>query len=250
MRLLLLLMLVVGCGGGQLNVQDDRGKACSVTRVDGEVVVECPDGSTEVIERGEDGRSTLLTSIRVKKGLKDCEADSGVIFSYGLDTNADLVLNASEIQKMMFNCDGVAGADGVDGQAGSDGQTGATGETGAAGADGVAGVDGADGVNGVDGQDGVDGQAGVDGAPGQDGADGQDAQLPEFVIVEVIDPCGDAPGIFDEVLLRMKNGQLLAHFASNQLQFITVLVPGNYVTTDGSSCHFSVDAQMEITQTE
>jgi hypothetical protein len=67
-------------------------------------------------------------------------------------------------------------------------------------------------------------------------------------IVEVIDPCGDNPSKqFEEVLLRLSNGQILAHFSSGNKEFFSLLSPGNYVTTDGTNCHFTVDAKNNIT---
>lgn len=75
-----------------------------------------------------------------------------------------------------------------------------------------------------------------DGLAGQDGTDG---------IVELIDPCGDNPNQFDEVLLRTTSGQILTYFESGNRRFLAVLVPGNYVTTDSQACHFSVTEDSE-----
>lgn len=64
-------------------------------------------------------------------------------------------------------------------------------------------------------------------------------------VLEVIDPCGNTSNIYDEVILRLSTGQLLASFSDNSngknTRFV-ILTQGNYVTTDGSNCHFSVDA--------
>lgn len=89
------------------------------------------------------------------------------------------------------------------------------------------------GVNGVDGQN------------GQDGQDGQDAVLPPFAPVAILDPCGDHPSIFDEVLLKLANGQVLASFSDNVSGLNTrfsLIGPGTYRTTDGSSCLFTIDS--------
>lgn len=59
-------------------------------------------------------------------------------------------------------------------------------------------------------------------------------------IVEFIDPCGDMPGQFDEVLLRTSTGKLVAYFESGSRRFLTILTPGAYRTTDAQSCLFSV----------
>jgi hypothetical protein len=60
----------------------------------------------------------------------------------------------------------------------------------------------------------------------------------------VIDPCGNPPGTgqqaLDEVLLRLRNGQIIAHYSSGQKQFLVIVPPGYYSTTDGYSCSFQV----------
>jgi hypothetical protein len=62
-------------------------------------------------------------------------------------------------------------------------------------------------------------------------------------IVELIDPCGDDPGRFDEVLLVTANGSIIAYFRENgSRQYLTVLEDGNYQTTDRQRCNFSVVA--------
>lgn len=78
------------------------------------------------------------------------------------------------------------------------------------------------------------------------GTDGQDAPPTAYSVVELIDPCGDEPNAFDEVLLRLANGQLMAHYSSDGLQFLTLLSPGNYVTTDSQKCHFTIDSDMNV----
>lgn len=90
--------------------------------------------------------------------------------------------------------------------------------------------------NGKDGADGQDGTDGIDGANGADGIDGQDA------ILEVINPCGDGPGV-DEVILRLVDGSLLAWYKDKGL---FVLSPGNWITTDGQHCTFTVDVNNQV----
>lgn len=84
----------------------------------------------------------------------------------------------------------------------------------------------ADGTNGTNGTDGVD---------GLDGADS---------IIEVIDPCGDGPGV-DEVILRLNDGRLLAWYQGKGL---SVLDPGSYVTTDEQKCRFLVGEDLRVTE--
>lgn len=117
------------------------------------------------------------------------------------------------------------------------------------GSNGTNGSDGTNGVDGTDGSPGQNGSDGVDGADGRDGEDGSDAPTSPFLPVEIVDPCGDAPGIYDEVFIRLANGTLLASFsdsANGQNTRFSVLVAGNYMTTDGSHCYFSVDGSNQI----
>lgn len=87
--------------------------------------------------------------------------------------------------------------------------------------------------------DGVDGTDGTDGVDGTDGAD---------AVVEIVDPCGDDPGEFDEVLLRLSTGDLLAYFEdSGGKRFLSLIGPGNYMTTDKQSCPFTVNPDMTVT---
>ncbi|MBK23326.1 MAG: hypothetical protein CME70_04910 [Halobacteriovorax sp.] len=86
------------------------------------------------------------------------------------------------------------------------------------------------------GSDGMDGADGIDGIDGRDGTSS---------VVEVIDPCGDQ-GRFDEVLLRLEDGSILAHFSSGNRQFLTFIGPGNYRTTDGLACNFTIDEDLNI----
>lgn len=91
-------------------------------------------------------------------------------------------------------------------------------------------------TNGSNGSDGLDGQDGVDGA---DGAPGLNA------LVEVIDPCGQESS-YDEVLFRFSDGNLYAVYASGNKIHLTELVPGTYITTDGTDCTFTVTEDLEV----
>lgn len=119
----------------------------------------------------------------------------------------------------------------------------------------------------ADGQNGKDGLPGAPGRPGQDcdvvqvynGAiitcgsfsaiilNGQDAVPSSYTIVEIIDPCGDNPGQFDEVIFRLADGSLITHYSDTNLHFLTVLSPGNYRTTDKQSCRFNVSSSLAVT---
>lgn len=85
----------------------------------------------------------------------------------------------------------------------------------------------------------------LNGAKGTDGSNGKDAPPTAYSVVEMIDPCG-AQSQFDEVLLRLANNQLIAHFSNGSNQFLTVIGPGSYITTDGTSCHFTIDTELGV----
>lgn len=150
--------------------------------------------------------------------------------------------------------------------------------------EGKAGLPGADGANGIDGTNGVDGLnsliaiapavacawgghtilAGLDSdrsgvldptevtssAEICNGADGADASVTAYTIVDVINPCGDAPSVYDEVLLKLANGSFLASFSDNASGSNTrfsIIPAGSYVTTDSTSCHFTIHADGIVT---
>lgn len=73
----------------------------------------------------------------------------------------------------------------------------------------------------------------TNGTNGSNGADGLDS------IVQIIDPCGDASG-HDEILLILSTGEVLAYFESGSNRFLSVLENGNYRTTDAQQCNFTV----------
>lgn len=69
-------------------------------------------------------------------------------------------------------------------------------------------------------------------------------------IVAFIDPCGNHPTKIDEVLLSLSDGSTLVSFSdsSNGLNTrFSVLGAGNYVTSDGTNCHFSVLTNGSVT---
>ena len=112
-----------------------------------------------------------------------------------------------------------------------DGQVGAKGDTGE------------QGVAGLDGQDGTNGHDGLNGHNGTNGTNGLNADT-TYQVIEIIDPCGaqQAQG-FDEVILKLGNGKYLASFSDNANGKNTrfgLLPHGNYQTTDGTNCNFTI----------
>lgn len=165
---------------------------------------------------------------------------------------------------------GPSGSPGPQGPVGSSGKPGAQGEVGQTGPQASPGATGPQGPGGPAGPQGATGpqggkgdsctvQTAVNGAiilcedgtsvvlvNGQDGEDGEDAPPTPYTVTELIDPCGDQSG-FDEVLLRLANGALIAHYSSGNREFLTVVGPGTYSTTDGHSCIFTVHNNGSVT---
>jgi uncharacterized coiled-coil protein SlyX len=62
-------------------------------------------------------------------------------------------------------------------------------------------------------------------------------------IVKIVDPCGDTPNKYDEVLFKTSDGQYVGSFSDNASGLNTrfsVLPIGSYVTTDDTGCYFQV----------
>lgn len=169
--------------------------------------------------------------------------------------------------------DGAAGSDGQDGKAGTDGKDGTDGQNGTNGINGAVGAPGQDGYSvvfnsfstaptcsngGYTLMVAVDsnrnhvfdsGDSNIQSTEICNGQNGQDAPPTQFTPVTVIDPCGDAPGIYDEVFLRFANGQLLwslSDSASGLNTRFSLAVPGNWQTTDGSHCYFTIDSGLNV----
>lgn len=65
-----------------------------------------------------------------------------------------------------------------------------------------------------------------------------------FTPVAIFNPCGNAPGVQDEVLLKLADGSILASFSDNSNGKNTrfgLLGNGTYTTTDGDNCVFTLN---------
>lgn len=136
---------------------------------------------------------------------------------------------------------------GADGTAGLNGTNGVDGVNGTNGSNGTNGVDGVNGTNGTNGMDGTNGLNGTNGVNGTNGSNGQNAS--GIYIIEVINPCG-AEFASEEVFLRLSNGTILALYDGGpNLDRLSLLTPGSYVTTDSNSnhsCSFTVNSSMQV----
>jgi hypothetical protein len=217
MRLILLYCAALTACGQARN--QGNTTPCHVASDDAGSRITCPDGSTSYVPNGRPGKDG-------ETGAAGTPGSAGVD---GLDGAA-----GSKGDQGVKGAQGLPGPEGSEGGSGSDGAPGATGAQGQPGPQGDAGSDGQDGVQGPQGN------PGPDGAPGENGSDAA-PQTP----IAIIDPCGDAPGIYDEVLLRLPDGRILASFsdaADGHNTRFSLLGPGDFITTDGSNCLFSVDA--------
>lgn len=167
------------------------------------------------------------------------------LLACGRDSNASKAWNCS-VNGVDCPKSTVVLVEGTPGPQGRDGRDGKNGVDGRAGVDGQPGERGETGLPGIPGQPGLDGQMGPRGEKGElgsPGTPGLDADL------EIIDPCGDAPGIHDEVLVRLPDGSLLVSMSdqvSGKNTRFVILGPGDYQTTDGSQCRFSVDQELNV----
>ncbi|MEQ3778315.1 MAG: hypothetical protein ABNH27_14500 [Alcanivorax sp.] len=147
---------------------------------------------------GQDGAQALLASTQIPAG-EQCVV-GGYRIDTGLDSNANGLLEGTEVTANFYVCNGVDGENGTDGlqslinissepagdncaaggkqiQVGVDLDGSATLESAEVqksaflchGENGLDGVDGQDGAEGQPGNDGLDGADGEDGAPGSDG---------------------------------------------------------------------------------
>jgi hypothetical protein len=91
---------------------------------------------------------------------------------------------------------------------------------------------------------------GTNGVNGTNGIDGVSPAMPALMPVAILNPCGDAPSIYDEVFLKLADGTVLASYSDNTSGMntrFTKLIAGTYGTTDGDNCVFTIDASGNIT---
>lgn len=115
----------------------------------------------------------------------------------------------------------------ITGPAGTKGDKGEVGEKGSSG----------ESITGPKGDKGDQGPEGTTGPKGDTGDAGQDATVSIYPVIA----CPQLAGSFPEVMLCIAN-RLFAVYDSSQLGRVhyTEVIPGNYVTTDGRSCFFTV----------
>lgn len=107
------------------------------------------------------------------------------------------------------------------------------------------------GVTTIPGNKGSTGPAGPTGAPGPQGLPGPTGSPgptgPQGASgVTIVPLCPSISGSYPE-LLFMINGSLYGVYYDLNGAHETLVTPGNYITTDGRNCHFTVNADLSIT---
>jgi hypothetical protein len=231
----------------------NRLKLCALVALSGCAGLDGKSGND-----GTDALSTLLV-LQKQTSAADCNGGPGTVVSSYQDTDdSGTVTTGDRLLSQAVVCDGATGA------------TGATGDAGAQGPQGVPGADGQPGVSCTVESVAADpsGPApnggalitcgststlvlnGAPGEPGPQGEPGTPAPPTAYSVVALIDPCGDADGYYDEVFLRLANGVVLASFsdnASGDNTRLSVLIDGSFVTSDGTSCNFTMSTDNSTT---
>lgn len=86
---------------------------------------------------------------------------------------------------------------------------------------------------------------GPTGSPGPTGSQGVPGPTGAASSIEVIVPCPTLVGAYPEVLWRL-DGILYAVYSSGSKIHLTELTAGNYVTTDGRGCNFTVNTDGSV----
>lgn len=199
-----------------------------------------------------DGVSSFL-ELQKQTAAAACNGGPGTVVSSYQDTDGSgTVTTGDRLLSQAVVCDGSTGATGTQGPQGApgaDGQPGAscTVESVAADPSGPAPNGGALITCGPTSTLVLNG---APGAPGPQGEPGTPAPPTAYSVVAVLDPCGDDPNVYDEVFLRLANGVVLASFsdnASGDNTRLSVLIDGSFVTSDGSSCAFTMSTDNSTT---
>jgi len=147
---------------------------------------------------------------------------------------------------------GAQGIVGPQGPVGSPGIPGIQGPQGAVGATGVQGVQGIQGLQGADGTNGTNGHDGNNGEDGEDGHDGNNEH--DGNSVTTIKFCQDDTSAFPEYGIVIGSNIYAVYWGSAPYSpntseaFLALIKPGNYMSTGGNGCHFTVHSDGSITQ--
>ncbi len=203
------------------------------------------DGSTFA---GIEGISTGIDFVDIEPGLA-CTSGGISVFTF-IDSNLDgLYQSSSEsILKVKALCNGVDGAAGQDGASGTSITLESISSSGTCPNGGVKLLSGSgnpvevcNGINGLNGENGLPGVQGIPGINGSNGTNGTNG-----TVVTPVKFCPSDNSSFPEYGLLVGD-ELFAVFwgttpasPSVKQAFLTKLVAGNYMSTGGNNCLFSV----------
>lgn len=199
-----------------------KENSCTVKQLDSGAVITCKDGSQAIIHDGASGADGLPGSA----GVPGSSGTDGVAGAPGgtctvLQTDSGALISCEDGSSSVI-LNGQPGTPGMSGEAGTSCSVQQT-ETGAV----ISCEDGSQ----AEILNGEQGEQGEPGAPGEESP---------FDIVELINPCGQE-GPFDEILLRLRNGLLIAHYSHGSKQHLSIIGPGTYQTTQGNpECVFTI----------
>lgn len=91
--------------------------------------------------------------------------------------------------------------------------------------------------------------SGTNGSQGSQGVQGSQGIQGPATPINIIDPCGKQSAN-DEILIRLSDRTIISSFsdsASGANTRFALLGPGNYITTDATNCHFTVQPNLDIT---
>lgn len=209
---------------------------------------------------GADGYTTYITTEALQPSEEGgCRAGGIQLIPYtDRNRNASYDVGEATVGAIATICNGLNGLNGAQGAQGIQGETGEMGPIGPQGVQGIQGIQGLQGVAGPQGDQGlqgVKGDKGDTGATGAIGATGPQGQ-PGIQGLQGIAGANGSNGSFYAIQLCpgdnaafpeqgfVMNGSLYAVYygvVNGSLNaFLARLSAGNYVTTNGTSCHFSV----------
>lgn len=242
-----LLILITACGKNGTNGTNGAAGA---------------DGATIL---GVDGVSNGVDFADIAPGLV-CAAGGVSIFTFR-DNDRDGLLSVNEgIIKVKSLCNGVDGADGQNGSNGANGTnasinlesvasstrcpSGGIKLTSSSSPEAVEvcnGINGLNGEQGLPGVDGIPGLAGANGADGKDGRDGQDGvNGNDGTRILPVRFCEKDDSTFPEYGLMIGEELFAVYWGTTPASpktpqaFLTKLVPGNYKSTGGNNCLFTI----------
>ncbi len=225
----------------------EDGQSCEVTEQVGGVLLTCGETSAFIKHGvdGEDGSACSVQEDEANKGaLITCSDGTMAFLKNGVDgksceLSADpqgVVITCGEESQLVQNGEQGEQGESCEVYQESNGATVTCGEKTAFIANGNNGSS-CEAIPHPDGALIVCGDSSVVVKNGEDGVD---------AVVDVVDPCGQETD-YDEVVLVLQSGDIIAYFENGGKRFLTSLdYNKTYQTTDGTKCKFKVTSEGEV----